>query len=1295
MVTETMPPANAEGFALESAATLNAPAGTRSIPVHCYRHLSSGLHIIFADVVGPTCSASIVVPTLSPDNKGLPHTLEHLVFCGSTRFPHRGYLDTLANRCLSMGTNAYTEYDHTAYTIKTAGQEGMNNLLPVFLDHVLNPTLQDEQFVAEVYHVDGQGQEKGVVFSEMAAREMTESDLVCQAVREEVFGPGCAYSYECGGFTKDIATLNNQLIKDYHRRYYAIHNVTIMVIGQNLDHAAVFAQLDHRYPGLLDTPVDPIPSTRLPMHIASMDTIIQARREAAAEDPDLAAPTEDQETKTLSRTIYLPTTEESVGSFTYAWRGPPIEDVETSLALNVLFRYFTGTAASPFNQAFVENDDPWAICVDPNVVSRIEHSISLNFMGVPFKSDGDTVSDDDGSDEDMANDRDGNEPSTEQNSGENANGESGSDGSNDTEALSHQEIHPCFTPGVFRRKMRQVFQGFLDKGFPNDSVIRELIQVFRLQVCKLLEHDPHELLLDSLSVAVVEHHFSPRAATSQLMDVGVRLKMFDVFDVLEQKPLTYWYDLVRQWLIDTPMVEIIVRPDAQMATQLEQAQQGALAARVAKLGTEGLAQCQRVLDEALAANEVYVPLDLLDQMPPVPSIQNIAKRPVRTHLQSARQVLLESSDRSKASGATNLVTNDHGICGPDGASNANRPFDAVQVVETDSRFAQIRMFLPTHAVPAHLKPYLVLFAELLFRCSLQMPSTLGDFYKLVNGDGVASATNTTQDMATASDAVEVDYRDMAQHLDNDLMSYSSDIGYGGTTFNCNWLSENVTVCGDSTPEKFALMCRWLIAVVMFSDFTSERIMTSIQSLLGEIPDVIRDNWELMYAASIRMTAPQAPKHVVPYHQHQSTPVKAVSAQGSSLYDPWNNDLVSSIFQQRTFLQKTMELLSSDDPELSTSIVNDLNALRHWVVVGCQQTIDSVSAGSSLTGADSAAQQYPSGHTRTSLGLVQVGWPSFSGATETKTQAAITRAVYDVAATWDKFYQQYARCHEFATDQGAVVAANAGHDTPMQVPFPYPRFPYVPFYGCPTAFHIPHPSATSSCIISIIPCDKLQFAAPPAPDRLAQGQWYHDQLTPVLEAQLRERLAVDILTEILSKDGGPLFTQIRGNGYAYGCTFYTVNWSGELAFIIHEATAPFKAQRIFWRLIEELGTANGWAKYVNDFEFQSAKSSWTYTWVSEKATPAKVLGFELQASLWGFKDGHALEALMAQCLEKLTLDHLREAYQTVFCKFVDASDCMTLAITPPSLCDEADDVASDNPNGTPFQRVDPMSLMLGV
>ena len=67
------------------------------------------------------------------DHDGLPHTLEHLVFLGSEDYPYKEVpatplyptapqvLDLLANRCLADRTNAWTDTDHTCYTVYTAG----------------------------------------------------------------------------------------------------------------------------------------------------------------------------------------------------------------------------------------------------------------------------------------------------------------------------------------------------------------------------------------------------------------------------------------------------------------------------------------------------------------------------------------------------------------------------------------------------------------------------------------------------------------------------------------------------------------------------------------------------------------------------------------------------------------------------------------------------------------------------------------------------------------------------------------------------------------------------------------------------------------------------------------------------------------------------------------------------------------------------------------------------------------------------------------------------------------------
>lgn len=56
-------------------------------------------------------------------------------------YPYKGVLDLLANRCLASGTNAWTDIDHTCYTMTTAGKYGFLELLPIYLDHVLYPTL--------------------------------------------------------------------------------------------------------------------------------------------------------------------------------------------------------------------------------------------------------------------------------------------------------------------------------------------------------------------------------------------------------------------------------------------------------------------------------------------------------------------------------------------------------------------------------------------------------------------------------------------------------------------------------------------------------------------------------------------------------------------------------------------------------------------------------------------------------------------------------------------------------------------------------------------------------------------------------------------------------------------------------------------------------------------------------------------------------------------------------------------------------------------------------------------------
>ena len=97
---------------------------------------------------------------------------------GSEKYPYKGIIDHLANRGFSNGTNAWTDTDHTAYTVSTAGEQGFLQLLPIYVDHILYPTLTKSGYITEVHHINGKGEDSGVVYSEMQGRENTSGDLM-------------------------------------------------------------------------------------------------------------------------------------------------------------------------------------------------------------------------------------------------------------------------------------------------------------------------------------------------------------------------------------------------------------------------------------------------------------------------------------------------------------------------------------------------------------------------------------------------------------------------------------------------------------------------------------------------------------------------------------------------------------------------------------------------------------------------------------------------------------------------------------------------------------------------------------------------------------------------------------------------------------------------------------------------------------------------------------------------------------------------------------------------------------
>lgn len=322
--------------------------------VRMFRHCQTGLRVMHAKVPGPLVHGYFALATEAHSDDGCPHTLEHLVFLGSKKYPYKGVLDELANRNFSQGTNAWTDTDHTCYTISTVGSDGFKNLLPVYLDHILYPTLTDEGFVTEVHHVTGAGHDGGVVYCEMQGRENTSRSRTNLALLRAVYPEGCAYRSETGGLLKELRSLDVDTVRAYHREFYHPQNLCIVVVG-NITYEAVFDSVKDYLPEL------PVASTAYTRPFGNPVSPL---------------------TSSSTTTVMFPSEDETTGLVYIGWRGPKWTNFTSCEALDILFTYLCDTTLAPLQKAFVECPDPICTNVDASVLPFSETLIALEFSDV-------------------------------------------------------------------------------------------------------------------------------------------------------------------------------------------------------------------------------------------------------------------------------------------------------------------------------------------------------------------------------------------------------------------------------------------------------------------------------------------------------------------------------------------------------------------------------------------------------------------------------------------------------------------------------------------------------------------------------------------------------------------------------------------------------------------------------------------------------------------------------------------------------------------------------------------------
>nr|POE63152.1 uncharacterized protein c3h1.02c [Quercus suber] len=291
------------------------------------------MRVVVVDQKGPKVNGYFALATEIHDDSGAPHTLEHLCFMGSKSYSYKGLLDKLATRAYST-TNAWTATDQTAYTLDTAGWDGFAQILPIYLEHLIVPTLTDAACYTEVWHIDGSGNDAGVVYSEMQGVQNAQAELMDLCAKRAMYPKGNGFRYETGGMMEQLRVLTADRIREFHKEMYQPKNMCLVITGE-VDHDNLLHILD----SFEDTIVNDVPS---------MDAPFVRPWVESAPTPPLKA--------SLTETVQFPEEDESMGETLTGFMGPTYGDHIGESALNILLTYLCGSSISVLENTLVEKE---------------------------------------------------------------------------------------------------------------------------------------------------------------------------------------------------------------------------------------------------------------------------------------------------------------------------------------------------------------------------------------------------------------------------------------------------------------------------------------------------------------------------------------------------------------------------------------------------------------------------------------------------------------------------------------------------------------------------------------------------------------------------------------------------------------------------------------------------------------------------------------------------------------------------------------------------------------------------
>lgn len=297
---------------------------------HLFRHSKTGAELLWTCREDENKTFAVAFKTIPQDNTGVFHILEHSVLCGSAKYPVKEPFVELMKGSMQTFLNAMTFPDKTVYPVASRNDADFRNLMSVYLDAVFAPSILTNAhiFEQEGWHYepteDGRQHVVGVVYGEMEGAFSSVNRAVYQNMNTALY-PDTCYGLCSGGDPVAIPELTYEQFVETYKRFYHPSNARFFLDGS--------VDLDTAMTDICEY-VDACERREL-----EIEDVYQQPVAAISTDCYEIAPGDDPAHKSYC----------AIGKIVGCY-----DDVEKSLALEVLSEYLCGSNQAPMKRRVLE-----------------------------------------------------------------------------------------------------------------------------------------------------------------------------------------------------------------------------------------------------------------------------------------------------------------------------------------------------------------------------------------------------------------------------------------------------------------------------------------------------------------------------------------------------------------------------------------------------------------------------------------------------------------------------------------------------------------------------------------------------------------------------------------------------------------------------------------------------------------------------------------------------------------------------------------------------------------------------